>query len=101
MPWDALRRSILLVRAQFSQVAALAGLLLAMVLVFAMLCGIFIGEIMMLAGPQAQTSQNWLALSRWLMAGVLAIPIVYGSAVAVTALRVITAPKRAASQLAR
>ena len=98
MPWDALRRSILLVRAQFAQVAALAGLLLAMVLVFAMLSGIFIGEIMMLAGPQAQTSPNWLALSRWLMAGVLAIPIVYGSAVAVTAFRVITAPKRGAPQ---
>ncbi len=96
LPWSALRRSILLVRAQFAQVAALAGLLLAMVLVFAMLSGIFIGEIMMLAGPQAQSSHGWQAISRWLMAGVLAIPIVYGSAVAVTAYRVITSPGRAA-----
>lgn len=96
LPWAALRRSTLLVRAHFAQVAALAGLLLAMVLVFAMLSGIFIGEIMMLAGPQAQDSHGWQALSRWLMAGVLAIPIVYGSAVAVTAYRVITAPRRAA-----
>jgi hypothetical protein len=89
-PWDALRRSIGLVRVRFAQVAAVAGLLLAMVVVFAMLAGIFIGEIMMLAGPQAQTSHVWLSLSRWLMAGVLAIPIIYGSAVAVSAFRLAT-----------
>jgi hypothetical protein len=75
---------------RFAQVAAVAGLLLAMVVVFAMLAGIFIGEIMMLAGPQAQTSHVWLSLSRWLMAGVLALPIIYGSAVAVSAFRLAT-----------
>jgi hypothetical protein len=86
-PWGALRRSIALVRERFAQIAALSGLLLAMVLVFATLSGIFIGEIMMLAGPEAQNSHGWLTLSRWLMAGVLAIPIVYGSAVLVIAYR--------------
>jgi len=94
-PWSALRRSTGLVRARFAQVAALAGLLVAMVLVFAMLTGIFIGEIMMLAGPGAQTSHVWLSLSRWLMAGVLALPIIYGSAVAVTAFRLATMPEQA------
>jgi hypothetical protein len=94
-PWSALRRSTGLVRARFAQVAALAGLLVAMVLVFAMLTGIFIGEIMMLAGPGAQTSHVWLSLSRWLMAGVLALPIIYGSAVAVTAFRLATMPQQA------
>ena len=91
-PWAALRRSIWLVRTHFAQVAALAGLMLAVVLVFAQLTGIFIGEIMMLAGPQAQTSHGWLSLSRWLMAGVLAIPIAYASAVSITAFRMVAAP---------
>jgi len=93
-PWAALRRSTGLVRARFAQVAALAGLLVAMVMVFAMLTGIFIGEIMMLAGPAAQSSHVWLSLSRWLMAGVLALPILYGSAVAVTAFRLATVSTR-------
>jgi hypothetical protein len=96
LPWAALRRSIVLVRAQFAQVAALLGLLLAMVLVFSMLSGIFIDVVMMLAGPQAQSSHGWQALSRWLMAGVLAIPIIYISAVSVTAFRMVTATERAA-----
>jgi hypothetical protein len=88
-PWVALRRSILLVRTHFAQVAALAGLMLAVVLVFAQLTGIFIGEIRMIAGPEAQNSHGWLSLSRWLMAGVLAIPIVYASAVSITAFRMV------------
>ena len=86
-PWAALRRSILLVRAHFAQVATLAGVLLAAVLVFSQLTGIFIGILMSVAGPEAQTSHAWLSVSRWLMAGVLAVPIVYVGAVSVTAYR--------------
>jgi hypothetical protein len=94
-PWGALRRSILLVRAHFTQVAALAGLMLAIVLVFGMLTGIFIGEIMALAGPQAQSSHAWSSLSRWLMGGVVALPIVYVSAVSITAFRLAAASQDA------
>ncbi|MBK6673861.1 MAG: hypothetical protein IPG49_10460, partial [Proteobacteria bacterium] len=51
---------------------AVVGLLLASLLVFALLASIFIGSVIMLAGPAPQSSPNWLAASRWLMAGVLA-----------------------------
>jgi hypothetical protein len=86
-PWAAVRQSILLARPRYGQVAAVAGLLLASVLVFALLASIFIGSIIMLAGPGAQTSPLWLAVSRWLMAGVLALPIIYAGAVSITAWR--------------
>lgn len=86
-PWAAARQSILLARERYMQVAALAGLLLASVLVFALLASIFIGSVIALAGPQAQTSPVWLGVSRWLMAGVLALPIVYAGAVTITAWR--------------
>lgn len=86
-PWHALGRSILLVRAHFTQVLMLAGVMLAAVLVFAQLTGIFIGLIMKIAGPQAQTSHAWLSMSRWLMAGVIAVPLIYMGAVSVAAYR--------------
>lgn len=86
-PWGAARRSILLVRPRFAQVVAVVGLLLASVLVFALLASIFIGSVIMLAGPEAQSNRNWLAASRWLMAGVLALPIVYAGAVSIAAWR--------------
>lgn len=91
-PWAALTRSILLVRSNFTQVAMLAGVLLAAVLVFSQLTGIFIGIVMTVAGPEAQASHTWLSVSRWLMAGVLAVPIVYVGAVSVTAYRHATTP---------
>ncbi|HYP81375.1 MAG TPA: hypothetical protein VEQ17_13870 [Steroidobacteraceae bacterium] len=87
-PWAALRRSILLVRVNFAQVATLAGVLLAAVLVFSQLTGIFIGIVMTVAGAEAQTSHAWLSVSRWLMACVLAVPMVYVGAVSATAYRV-------------
>jgi hypothetical protein len=86
-PWAAARRSIHLARPRYRQVAAVAGLLLASVVVFALLASIFIGSVIALAGPAAQTSHSWLAISRWLMAGVLAMPIVYAGAVSITAWR--------------
>jgi hypothetical protein len=85
--WDALRRAVRLVRAQFTQVAMLAGVMLAAVLVFGQLTGIFLGLIMKIAGPEAQTSHAWLSVSRWLMAGVIALPLLYMGAVSVTAYR--------------
>jgi hypothetical protein len=91
-PWAAVRRSILLVRSRYLQVMAVVGLLLASVLVFALLASIFIGSVIMLAGPAAQSSQNWLAVSRWLMAGVLALPIVYAGAVSIAAWRCVAEP---------
>ena len=92
-PWAAARRSILLVRSRYLQVLAVVGLLLASVLVFALLASIFIGSVIMLAGPAAQSSPNWLAASRWLMAGVLALPIVYAGAVSIAAWRCGAVPR--------
>ena len=86
-PWEALRRSMKLVRAHLSQVAMLAGVMLAAVLVFAQLTGIFLGLVMKIAGPEAQTSHAWLSVSRWLMAGVIAVPLIYMGAVSVAAYR--------------
>jgi hypothetical protein len=92
-PWAAARRSILLVRPRYLQVVAVAALLLAAVLVFTQLAGIFLGSVIMIAGPAAQSSHNWLAVSRWLMAAVLAVPIVYAGAVSITAWCCVTQPQ--------
>jgi hypothetical protein len=43
---------------------------------------------MNLAGQGAQTSHAGLSFSRWLMAGLLSLPVVYIGAVTVTAWRV-------------
>lgn len=88
--WDALRQSILLVRMELPQATMLCGILLAAVLVFALLTSIFLGVVMMIAGPNAEASHVWLSVSRWLMAGVLAVPVVYVGAVSVTAYRQVT-----------
>jgi hypothetical protein len=89
-PWAAARRSIVLARPRYLHVAAVVALLLAAVLVFTQLAGIFIGSVIMIAGPAAQSNPNWLAVSRWLMAGVLAVPIVYAGAVSITAWRCVS-----------
>jgi hypothetical protein len=86
-PWAAARRSVLLARSRYLQLLVLVALLAAAVLVFALLASIFIATVMMLAGPAAQTSPNWLAVARWMMAAVLAVPVVYACAVAITAWR--------------
>jgi hypothetical protein len=93
-PWAAARQSILLARPRYLQVAAVVALLLAAVLVFTQLAGIFLGSVIMIAGPAAQSSHNWLAVSRWLMAAVLAVPIVYAGAVSITAWRCVAEPPR-------
>ncbi|MDQ2640896.1 MAG: hypothetical protein M3Y79_10000 [Pseudomonadota bacterium] len=85
-PVAAMGRSIVLVRGRWTAFAQLAFALLASVLVFVLLVGIFIGVVMGLAG-QATPDANGLALSRWLMGLVLAMPVVYASAVTVSAWR--------------
>ena len=85
-PVAAMGRSIVLVRGRWTAFAQLAFALLASVLVFVLLVGIFIGVVMGLAG-QATPDANGLALSRWLMGLVLALPVVYASAVTVSAWR--------------
>src|SRR5690606_39710060 len=89
-PLQALARSIKLVRGRWLQVAMLGGTLLAAVLVFVLLTGIFMGVVMGLAG-QANPTAGGLALSRWLMAVVLAVPVVYGGAVTVSVWRTVSA----------
>jgi hypothetical protein len=84
-PWAALARSIRLTRPQWVQVAFLIVMLLAAVLVFVLLTGILMAVIMNLAGQGAQTGHAGLSFSRWLMAAVLGLPIVYTGAVSVVA----------------
>lgn len=85
-PFEALRASMRLVRGRWYRAWLLALMLLSAVLVFVLLTAIFIGVVMGLAGQDTPDARG-LALSRWLMALVLAVPIVYGGAVTVTAWR--------------
>jgi hypothetical protein len=86
-PVAALRRSIALTRGHFLQVAGVVGAAIAAVLVFVLLTGILMAVVMNLAGQGAQSSHGGLSFSRWLMAAVLALPVVYVGAVSVTAYR--------------
>ena len=83
----ALRRSVALVRGRFFAVAGILGAALAAVLVFMLLTGILLAVVMSLAGPGAQTGHTGLSVSRWLMAALLALPVVYVGAVSVAAWR--------------
>jgi len=87
-PVAALRRSVTLVRGRFLAVAGVLGVMLCVVLVFVLLAGILLGVVMDLAGPAAQTGHAGLSFSRWLMAALLALPIVYAGAVNVAAWRI-------------
>jgi hypothetical protein len=85
-PFAALAASIGTVRGRWRCVAGLAATLAAVILVYVLLVGILIGVVMGLAG-QAVPGAAGLAFSRWLMALVLAVPVVYAGAVTVTAWR--------------
>jgi hypothetical protein len=85
-PFSALALSFRLVRGRWRAIALIAAMLLAAILVFVLLTGIFTGVVMGLAGQADPTTQG-LAFSRWLMALVLALPVVYGGAVTVIAWR--------------
>ncbi len=93
-PLRALRRSLELVQGRWTAMAYVAGTLLAAVLVFVLLTGILLGMVMELAG-RATATPGGLALSRWLMAVLLAVPVVYGGAVTVTAWRALSGEGRA------
>ena len=69
----------------------LGASLMAAVLVFILLAGILVGIVMNLAG-QATPGPSALAFSRWLMAVLLAVPVVYGGAVTVSAWRAARRP---------
>ena len=86
-PVEALRRGVDLVRGRFTDVAAIIGSLLAAVLVFVLLSGVLLDIGMNLAGAGAPGHMG-LSFSRWLMAGLLSLPVIYTGAVTVTAWRV-------------
>jgi hypothetical protein len=88
-PGVAIARTLRRVRKHLPLLAAAGATSLAGILVFVLLAGIFMAIIMNLAGQGAQTSALGLALSRWLMAGVLAFPVVFASAALVIAYRVV------------
>ena len=58
---------------------------IAAILVFVLLSGILLAVVMNLAGIGAGTGHTGLSLSRWLMAAVLSLPVVYAGAVTVAA----------------
>jgi hypothetical protein len=86
-PWAALATSIAMVRGRWREYFGVIGILVVAVLVFLLLAGILIGMVMGLAGQGAVPTTGGLAASRWLMAPVLAAPVVYATAVAVVLFR--------------
>jgi hypothetical protein len=96
-PWAAYRKSIELARCHWSALLAIIGIVIGSVLVFALLASILMAVVMNLAGPGAQTSAVGLGLSRWMMAGVLSMPIVFAFAAAVVTCQALLAPAKATS----
>jgi hypothetical protein len=86
-PWAALAAAIAMVRGRWREYTGVVGILLVVVLVFLLLAGILIGMVMGLAGQGSTPTPAGLAASRWLMAPVLAAPVVYATAVAVVLFR--------------
>jgi hypothetical protein len=82
-PWTALTGGIALVRGRWLEFAGVVAALLAGVLVFALLASILISMVMNLAGQGINPTSGGLAFSRWLIALVLAVPMVYAGAVSV------------------
>jgi hypothetical protein len=72
-------------RSQPMAVLGIWGATLAAILVFVLLSGILLGVVLSLAGVSAQSTHTGLTLSRLLLAVLIATPLIYGSAVAVTA----------------
>ncbi|MDR2216307.1 MAG: hypothetical protein LBE59_10790 [Nevskiaceae bacterium] len=84
-PMAAIRRSIEETRARFFSTAGIVGAAIAAVLVFVLLSGILLAVVMNLAGVGAGSGHAGLSFSRWVMAGLLSLPVVYMSAVTVSA----------------
>lgn len=89
-PWAAMTISIRLVRGRWMQLMGVLGVLLVGMLIFVLLAGILLGMVMNLAGQGIDPSATALAFSRWLMALVLALPVVYGAAVVVVIYRAVS-----------
>jgi hypothetical protein len=87
-PVAALRRSVALCRGRFMAVAGVVGATVAAVLVFVLLTGILLAVVMNLAGVATPTGHAGLSISRWVMAALLSVPVVYVGAVSVAAWRV-------------
>jgi hypothetical protein len=88
-PVAALRQGAALVRGRLRPALAFIATALAGVLVFVMLAGIFLGVIMSIAGMQGPVGAVQLAVSRLLIAGVIAVPVVWLGATWVTAYRML------------
>jgi hypothetical protein len=97
-PWAAYRKSIELARSHWSALLAIIGIVIGSVLVFALLASVLMAVVINLAGPGAQTSAVGLGVSRWMMAGVLSLPIVFAFAAAVVTCQALLAPTNATSK---
>jgi hypothetical protein len=86
-PLAAIRRSVALARGRFLSVAAILATVLAIVVVFTLLVGILLAVVMYLAGQGDRPEHAGLSFSRWLMACIVAVPVVYVGAVSVAAYR--------------
>jgi hypothetical protein len=80
-PVAALRRGAALVRGQVLRMAGLVAAAFAAVLVFVLLAGILLGVVMSIAGMQGPTGALQLGVSRLLIAGLIAVPVVWLGAV--------------------
>jgi hypothetical protein len=94
-PVAAIRRSIALVRGRLGALAAVYGTLLAAVLVFVMLAGIFVNVLMSVAGQAGPTSSIGQLLSRLCLGLVNALPVAYASAAQVVIQRTLRASPQA------
>jgi ABC-type sugar transport system permease subunit len=93
-PVAALSDSLRLVKGRFWPLAGVYAAALAAVLVFVVLAGIFVGVLMAIAGQQGPTSVVGRMSSRLLFSVVIALPVVYGSALHVVVWRTLRVPPR-------
>jgi hypothetical protein len=84
-PLAAIRRSFDATWARFLPTASIIGVAIAAILVFVLLSGILLAVVMNLAGIGPASGHLGLSFSRWLMAGLLSLPVVYVGAVTVSA----------------
>jgi hypothetical protein len=86
-PWTALANSVRMVRGRWLQFGGVVLTLVGGTLVFALLASIFVNMVMSLSGQGANPTGGALVFSRWLIALVLAVPVVYAGATAVVTWR--------------
>jgi hypothetical protein len=93
-PLAAIRRGINEVRGRFLATAGIVAAAIAAILVFVLLVGILLAVVMNLAGVGAGSGHAGLSFSRWLMATVLSLPVVYAGAVTVAAWTAAVLPRK-------